>query len=282
MNDPIKETLGIMTQIAGGEEDLKDMLANSSTLSKEDIQLLEENNVLSGNFKLTDMVSSSVRTSLIELLKSEPQILEYIYTSDSTIIKKKIVEEAYPGHELEVRATMEQMIQEDLATSAAGLDVTHAGFIEAIREQLSFGDINNRIFDLTIDGIRYYIKDEFLNPLRKLEGDAKYHLYSLNALNIEKALADLMTPATPYVRKDDSEEEYDKEIEENSIDVSTRIQSFSFLLLELFKVQVEEFNMFCHKYAYKSIISELFTVEPMVTELAGYMISKNTRQASET
>ncbi len=279
MNDPIKETLGIMTQIAGGEEDLKDMLANSSTLSKEDIQLLEENNVLSGNFKLTDMVSSSVRTSLIELLKSEPQILEYIYTSDSTIIKKKIVEEAYPGHELEVRATMEQMIQEDLATSAAGLDVTHAGFIEAIREQLSFGDINNRIFDLTIDGIRYYIKDEFLNPLRKLEGDAKYHLYSLNALNIEKALADVMTPATPYVRKDDSEEEYDKETEENSVDVSTRIQSFSFLLLELFKVQVEEFNMFCHKYAYKSIISELFTVEPMVTELAGYMISKNTRQA---
>ena len=283
MNDPIKETLDIMSQITGGEENLKDMLTNSSTLSKEDIQLLEDNNVLSGNFKLSDMVTNSVRVSLVELLKNEPQILEYIYTSDSTIIKKKIVEEAYPGHELEMRARMEQMIQEDLAAAEEqpGLHDIHAyaGFIEAIREQLNFGDINNRIFDLTIDGVRYYIKDEFLNPLRKLEGDNKYHLYSLNALNIEKALSDVMMPTTPYVRKDDSEQEYDKETEENSNDVNARIQSFSFLLIELFKVQVEEFNMFCHKYAYKSIIGELFAVEPMVSELAGYMVSINTRQA---
>lgn len=283
MNDPIKETLDIMSQITGGEENLKDMLTNSSTLSKEDIQLLEDNNVLSGNFKLSDMVTNSVRVSLVELLKNEPQILEYIYTSDSTIIKKKIVEEAYPGHELEMRARMEQMIQEDLAAAEEqpGLHDIHAyaGFIEAIREQLNFGDINNRIFDLTIDGVRYYIKDEFLNPLRKLEGDNKYHLYSLNALNIEKALSDVMMPTTPYVRKDDSEQEYDKETEENSNDVNARIQSFSFLLIELFKVQVEEFNMFCHKYAYKSIIGELFAVEPMVSELAGYMVSRNTRQA---
>lgn len=283
MNDPIKETLDIMSQITGGEENLKDMLTNSSTLSKEDIQLLEDNNVLSGNFKLSDMVTNSVRVSLVELLKNEPQILEYIYTSDSTIIKKKIVEEAYPGQELEMRARMEQMIQEDLAAAEEqpGLHDIHAyaGFIEAIREQLNFGDINNRIFDLTIDGVRYYIKDEFLNPLRKLEGDNKYHLYSLNALNIEKALSDVMMPTTPYVRKDDSEQEYDKETEENSNDVNARIQSFSFLLIELFKVQVEEFNMFCHKYAYKSIIGELFAVEPMVSELAGYMVSRNTRQA---
>ena len=112
--------------------------------------------------------------------------------------------------------------------------------------EIAVGINNNKKFNIIVKDyekdVAYYItnekfevcniKDEFLNPLRKLEGDAKYHLYSLNALNIEKALADVMTPATPYVRKDDSEEEYDKETEENSVDVSTRIQSFSFLLLK--------------------------------------------------
>ena len=278
MSNSINDTVGMVSQIVGGEDELKDLLTNS-TLSKEDIKLLEDNNVLSGNFKLSDMVSTSVKTSIIETLKKEPQILEYIYTSDSTTIKKKIVTEAYTGYEAEVIASMEDMIQKDLAAEADGKDIMYSGFIEAIREQLSFSDINNRIFDITIDGVRYYIKDDYLNSLRTLEGDNKYNLYSLNALKIEKALSEVMTPNTPYVRKDDSEKEYEKEVEENSLEINTRIQSFSFLLIELFKIQIEEFNMFCHKYAYKSIVGELFSVDSMVAELANYMISRTSRTA---
>ena len=250
------------------------------TINNEEKELLDKYDILkTGMAGINKAVEDVYKGELSKFVEKEIDILNTLYTSSPSDIKLRRLVETDEGDLAKKEKEYTEYSLDDEFMS----DDANFGILTYLREELELGSKVIENYTVTVDNVKYYLKDLYLSLMDEKEGDNTYRLFTPNIKVIKESLLDALKITD--IKSTDADGEYKgREAISSEVNViDTKIDTYLYLLSFPTKIEIENYTEFTSKYAYVTAIHLLFNEEEVLedfTEILGYYKSKYNKDAT--
>ena len=253
------------------EHNLIDMLRKEiyPTSNEHEKKLLDEYDILNtGMAGINRAVEDIYKNELSKFIETEPTLLNTLYTSNLNEIKTQRVVETNIGDINKKK--------EDYAKYAADesfiKDENNFGVLNFLESEIKLANSEIENFTITVDSVKYYIKDRYLYLMDEKEGDNVYRLFTPNVKIIEEDLLEAYKIRDIKITESTIDEH--AKAKESVEKIDNKINTYLYLLSFNSNIEVQEYTEFVSKYAYVTAIHMLFdekeTIDEFLEELHYY------------
>ena len=250
------------------------------TINNEEKELLDKYDILkTGMAGINKAVEDVYKGELSKFVEKEIDILNTLYTSSPSDIKLRRLVETDEGDLAKKEKEYTEYSLDDEFMS----DDANFGILTYLREELELGSKVIENYTVTVDNVKYYLKDLYLSLMDEKEGDNTYRLFTPKIKVIKESLLDALKITDIKSTDEDGEYKGREAISSEVNVIDTKIDTYLYLLSFPTKIEIENYTEFTSKYAYVTAIHLLFNEEEVLedfTEILGYYKSKYNKDAT--
>ena len=225
------------------------------TINDEEKELLDKYDILkTGMAGINKAVEDVYKGELSKFVEKEIDILNTLYTSSPSDIKLRRLVETDEGDLAKKEKEYTEYSLDDEFMS----DDANFGILTYLREELELGSKVIENYTVTVDNVKYYLKDLYLSLMDEKEGDNTYRLFTPNIKVIKESLLDALKITDIKSTDDDGEYKGREAISSEVNVIDTKIDTYLYLLSFPTKIEIENYTEFTSKYAYVTAIHLLF------------------------
>lgn len=265
-----------LTEEQKTEINMMDMIKKDlyPTINDEEKEMLEKYDILNtGMAGINKAVEDVYKGELSKFIEQEIEILNTLYTSSPDEIKLRRLVETDKGDIDNKRQSYTNYSLDEQFMN----DESNIGVLTYLKEELELANNTIDNYTITVDNVKYYLKDLYLSLMDEKEGDNVYRLFTPNVKLIKEVLLETFKIEDIKEEDEDGNVKPIAEMRKEVGTIDTKIDTYLYLLSFPTKIEVENYTEFTSKYAYVTAIHIIFNEEEVISDFIselGYYKSK--------
>ena len=265
-----------LTEEQKTEINMMDMIKKDlyPTINDEEKEMLEKYDILNtGMAGINKAVEDVYKGELSKFIEQEIEILNTLYTSSPDEIKLRRLVETDKGDIDNKRQSYTNYSLDEQFMN----DESNIGVLTYLKEELELANNTIDNYTITVDNVKYYLKDLYLSLMDEKEVDNVYRLFTPNVKLIKEVLLESFKIEDIKEEDEDGNVKPIAEMRKEVGTIDTKIDTYLYLLSFPTKIEVENYTEFTSKYAYVTAIHIIFNEEEVISDFIselGYYKSK--------